>query len=337
MTSSDYNNKVFAQGLHGLLRATWKLRLMTPLAIRNGLSIKYSEPKASKSRGLRLRFKWQEPDETDYEVAALHFGYEVVEGGLQAFHFVPPSSVRGALRSWTINHLVHPQYRKDMTPPEHDDDPEQKKQKAYLEKVKEALNNPQSGYPIVAKLFGLAFETRDAAKEMAHAGRIRVETERFANTQAQPIAINGVLDEGSVGPRNVDRQMAVRNPLDRMTHGSKEGGLHHFLEFCTGESFNVLINILNPVAQDLGLLSLWVREMNEGMLRLGALSSIGRGRVTVTEHSYRLWQRANLSPIQEFAPTAEARSSDVLSDVWREYELPVDKLVNFEQSLHSLA
>ncbi len=335
MASTHYDNKLFAQGLHGVLRATWKLRLVTPLAIRNGLSIKYSEPKASKSRGLHVRFKWQEPDETDYEVAALHFGYEVVEGTLRAFHFVPASSVRGALRSWTINHLVHPNYRQDMTPPEHDDDPEEKKQKAYLKRVQEALNDPHSGYCLMANLFGLAFETRKKAHELAlaHAGRLRVETEKFANTQAHPIAINGVLDDGAVGPPNVNRQMTVRNPLDRMTHASKEGGLHHFLEFCAGESFLVHLTILNPKAQDLGLLSLWVREIDEGMLRLGALSSIGRGRITVSEQSYRLWQRANLSPLEGCASVSNAMSNDVLAGLWREYELPVEKLSAFENSL----
>lgn len=335
--NSKYDNKIFAEGVRGVLRATWKLQLITPLAIRNGLSIKYSEPKASKSRGLRLRFKWQEleAEDSDYELAALHFGYEVVADKLQAFHFVPASSVRGALRSWTINHLVHPKYRQDMNPPEHDDDPEEKKQKAYLKIVQEALDDPTSGYGLMANLFGLAFETRKAAKEMAHAGRLRVQTEKFANAQARPIAINGVLEEGMVGPRNANRQMTVRNPLDRMTHASKEGGLHHFLEFCAGETFLVRLNILNPKAQDLGLFSLWARELNEGMLRFGALASIGRGRVAIAEQSYRLWQRANLSPLADFTPVSNETSNDVLAGLWREYELPSEKLATFEQHLPS--
>ncbi len=335
MNDTGYNNRIFAEGVHGVLRVNWTLRCETPLAIRNGLFISYEEPKIIKGRGLRLKFKWKAPDETDYEVAALHFGYEIENAALQPFHFVPASSVRGALRSWTINHLVHPNFRKDMTPPEHEDDPEEKKQKAYLRKIKAALSDPRSGYRLVTSLFGLAFETREVAKDLAHAGRLRIETEKFAHAHAKPIAINGILADGEVGPHNANRQMTVRNPLDRMTHASKEGGLHHFLEFCAGENFTAQLSILNPQSSDIGLISLWVREINDGMLRIGALSNLGRGRVAVTDQSYGLWQRPGAPKLNGFEHfvTAKNNSDDVLAGLWQNYKLPVAALSKFEAYL----
>lgn len=335
MNAPEYNNRIFAEGVHGVLRVDWRLRCVTPLAIRNGLTIGYDETKINKGRGLGVKFRWREPEESGYEVAILHFGYEIADGALHIYHYVPASSLRGALRSWTINHLVRPEFRKDMMPPEYDDehDPTEQRQKTYLNRVKAALDDPHSGYRPVASLFGLAFETRKEARDLAHAGRLRVDTRRFAAAQPRPIAINGKLNDGAAGPANAHRQMTVRNPLDRMTHASKEGGLHHFLEFCAGESFAAQLTILNPRPADLGLLSFWVREMNEGLLRLGALASIGRGRVQITEQSYHLWQRADLTPLQRFESVPDTSTGEVLAGLWRAYRLEAARLSEFESSL----
>jgi CRISPR/Cas system CSM-associated protein Csm3 (group 7 of RAMP superfamily) len=142
-----------------------------------------------------------------------------------------------------------------------------------------------------------------------------------------------------VGPGNAARQMTVRNPLDRITHASRDGGLHHFLEFSRGQSFNVQLVIRNPQASDLGLLSLWQREMDDGLLRLGALSSVGRGRVKVVEAGYRLWQRANAPAFQGMDKfiAEESESQDILAGLWQSHTLPTQSLSQFEQYVFTQA
>ena len=327
-----YDNQLYTSGIYGVFITDWMLCCETPLAIRNGMRIGYKDKDQRKSRGMGLRFQWQLPQKginKDNEVAVLHYGYEVTGDHLTSYHFVPPSSLRGALRSWTINHLVHQDYRREMSPPAKED---QAKTEAYLAAVQRALADAKSGYQWIASLFGLAFDSRGAGDNLANAGRLKVETERFNHAQPQPIAVNGKLDDGMAGPTNALRQMTVRNPLDRVTHASKEGGLHHFLEFSPGEQFRVRLTILNPRASDLGLISLWRRELNAGLLRIGALSSIGRGRVSVNQELYQLWLRPGapqFDGLAIFLPDENLERDDVLAGLWQSYTLPDSSLDQF--------
>lgn len=330
-----YNNRIFSEGVHSVLLIRWNLRCETPLVIRNGLSVGYTEAKQPKSRGLNLEFKWVEKEAgSEHAVSILHYGYEVNDSSVSAYHFVPSSSVRGALRSWTINHLVNTDFLGSITPPPQDD---KILLEDYLNNVRSALADRRNGYQLVASLFGLALDTQDTSKSLGNAGRLQLETDKFTQAKVQPIVVNGILNnQAQVGPGNVGRQMTVRNPLDRVTHASKEGGLHHFLEFCRGESFTMQMSVLNPQGCDLGLISLWRREMNDGLLRLGALSNIGRGRVCVKEESYTLWKRSSapvLEGVQHFTRAESPSVDDALTGIWQEYTLPVNKLDNFRTYL----
>ncbi len=331
-----YNNQLYASGVFGVFTAHWTLRCETPLAIRNGIKVTYKMCDVRKSRGMQQSFHWRVPDKVknqDNEVAALHYGYEVAGDTLKAYHFVPSSSVRGALRSWTINHLLQSSYRSHMAPPPKEDSA---KTEAYLAAVHQALADTGSGYHTIASLFGQAFDTRQEGDSPSNAGRLQLETGRFSQTKALPIANNGQVEQGFAGPGNVARQMTVRNPLDRITHASKEGGLHHFLEFCQGETFEVQLTIRNPQVSDLGILSLWRRELNDGLLRLGALSSIGRGRVKIIQENYQLWLGPGAPQgdwLERFIPNASSDPSEALADLWSAYTLPADKLDQFQESI----
>lgn len=336
-----YDPNVFASGVYGVLKVHWVLRCETPLAIRNGKSVFYQtlDEKRTKSRGMGVRFEWKQPppgSDTDHTVAALHYGYQVRNGALEQVHFVPPSSLRGSLRSWTISHLVQPDYRRGMSPPKKEDDA---KTQENLDNLQAALNDPSSGYPWIASLFGLALETRTGKECISNAGRLRVETKPFeSNRLPQPIVINGKPDQILAGPTNARRQMVVRNPLDRMTHASKEKGLHQFLEFSRRESFQVEMTIRNPVNSDLGLLSLWRRELNDGLLRLGALSSIGRGRVYIEKdkENYELWLGPGAPDIfdtNDLAPLQ--KPGDALAGLWNGYIIPPEKLDQFVVALET--
>jgi hypothetical protein len=322
-----YDNQLFASGVYGVFIADWRLRCETPLAVRNGVRITYQVQDALKSRGKDTRFYWREKVSTnkkDNEVAALHYGYKIQGDRLAMIHFIPSSSVRGALRAWTINHLVEPEYRSGMTPPTKTD---QAQTEAYLAGVRASLSTPQSGYQWIASLFGMAFDTRSAGDDLANAGRLRVETEPFASATPQPVLLNGDPETAMAGPTNVRRQMSVRNPLDRVTHASRDGGLHHFLEFCKGEVFQVRLTVLNPRGSDLGLIGLWRRELNAGLLRLGALSSIGRGRVSIDPRAetYQLWLGPGAPPmafLEHIPVDIHAAPGDALAGLWDAYSLP---------------
>ena len=334
-----YDNQVFSQGVQGILKGTWELSCETPLVIRNGMKIHYTAAEDKKIRNKDVQFHWQAKDPANKkasEVACLHYGYEINEGKAKGYYFVPASSVRGALRSWTIRQLVLTQFHEYMTPPEAED---QEATTRYIAKMREALANPASGYPLVASLFGLAFDAREESGIEGNAGRFSLQTEAFAGGQGKPIAVNGNLLKGEEGPGNARREMVVRNPLDRITHASKEAGLHHFLEFCKGETFGVHLTILNPVPGDLGLVSLWVREMNAGLLRLGALSSIGRGRVSVKAQTYQLWQMPGKGAWPHFTACSPAQpEKEALTGFWQCSSLddPEKMLPEFEKTVLDL-
>jgi hypothetical protein len=322
-----YDNQLFASGVYGVLIVDWNLRCETPLAVSNGVKIAYQTNDQLKSRGQASQFHWRNKglsNKKEYEVATLHYGYRIEEGNkLAMIHFIPPSSVRGTLRSWTINHMVQPEYRGGMVPPDKSNQEETEK---YLTALQNALNMHQSGYQWIASLFGVAFDTRAEGNDLSNAGRLRVETKPFANPQPQPINVNGDPSTAMAGPRNVRRQMAVRSPLDRVTHATRDGGLHHFLEFCKGEVFQVRLTVLNPRGDDLGLIALWRRELNVGLLRLGALSSIGRGRVSINpdKEAYQIWLGPGAPPLEflkNIPKNTDAAPDDALAGLWDAYTL----------------
>jgi len=324
-----YDNRIFSDGVKGVLKGHWKLVCETPLVVRNGVNICYSVTEADKTRNKDMRIHWRSKDSQDeFEVAGLHYGYEVQGESLVPYYFIPPSSVRGALRSWTIKQMVKPEVQCIMIPPAEEDETD-----ASARPLVNALADAESGYPLIANLFGLALDSGDEASLPGNAGRFSISTEAFSEQKGRPISINGNLLDGDEGPVNACNEMTVRNPIDRITHASNEGGLHHFLEFCRGESFDVHFTIMNPQQSDLGLVSLWVREMEAGFLRIGALSSIGRGRVSVDEQSYELWHMPDGITWPHFSkPEFSAPNTEALAGLWEYSRLlePEITLSDFE-------
>lgn len=334
-----YDHRLYTKGVHSVLLVEWSLVCKTPLVIRNGKTLTYTEDTArAKTRGRDLALQWQESGKagpkqsgkvTEAEMASLAYGYVIENGQVVPYHFVPASSVRGSLRSWTLRHLLHPDFRGKLVPPGSEDEPGTT---VYLAELKRALACRRYGYELVASLFGLATDTRTGEELPANAGRLTVETDYFAGVDAGEIGAGGVTMGAAAGPQNVRRQLRVRNPLDRITHGSKDGGLHHFLEICRGEIFTVRMAIVNPLDADLGLLSLWHRELDEGLLRLGALASIGRGRVAIDGQHYTLWKERTALPLAgmaHFVAEEIAEDEDALAGIWQRYQLPTEKLVQF--------
>jgi len=202
--------------------------------------------------------------------------------------------------------------------------------------VLKGLAQSDTGCKLIVSLFGLAADEGETDMP-SNAGRLTIETERFTGAELWPIDVSGVSMETSEGPSNVHREMTTRNPLDRMTHASVEGGLHRFLEVTRGATFKVHLRIVNPLDRDLGLLGLWVRELNDGMLRIGALSSIGRGRMEVNKQAYELWRRPNAPRLQGHAFIREEaggnRNNDIMAGIWARYVVSSEALLKFADYL----
>jgi CRISPR/Cas system CSM-associated protein Csm3 (group 7 of RAMP superfamily) len=328
-----YNDQLFADGVHSVLLAEWELLCKTPLVIRNGQQIAYSDTTPNKTRLGRLNLSWQTTLDEEHAVAALHYGYEIRDGRVHSYHFVPASSVRGALRSWSIRHLVHPTLYGALTSPVKEDEISVA---LHRSSVRQGLAQRDTGCELIASLFGLA---ADESEESApsNAGRLSIETQKFAGVRLRKVAVSDAEMEAPSEPDNVQRQMPVRNPLDRMTHASCKGGLHRFLEVCRGERFVVQLRIINPLDCDLGLLGQWVCELNDGMLRIGALASIGRGRMEVWQQKYELWRRANSPKQQGHAllgdETNGDRPNEILSGLWKCQVISPEKLLEFTDYL----
>lgn len=324
-----YNDQLFADGVHSVLLADWELACETPLVIRNGQQIVFSDTAPIKTRLGGLNLSLQTTHDEEHAVAALHYGYEIRDDRVHSYHFVPASSVRGALRSWSIHHLVHPMLCGAFSSPAKEDNIEVEMQRSS---IRQGLAQQDTGCELIASLFGLA---ADEGEESApsNAGRLSIETQKFAGVGLHVVAVSDAEMKALSEPDNVQRQMPVRNPLDRMTHASRKGGLHRFLEVCKGERFAVQLRIINPLDCDLGLLGLWVRELNDGMLRIGALSSIGRGRMAVQQQAYELWRRSDAPRLKGHAFLQEeaggSRNDDILSGLWTRYIVPSDALLKF--------
>jgi len=334
----SYDDRQYGKGVQSILQVEWELVCKTPLAIRNGQSVVFEADRGNqKSRGRGLAMKWEiapekkKKSDDDVTLASLAYEYVVDGDKLVPYHMIPASSVRGALRSWTMRHLLEKSYRNRLVIPDGDDE---EATTSYISDIKKALNDQRSGFSIVGSLFGLAADERSVEekdKASANAGRLMIETERFQPSGNDTIEAGGPTMTAKGGPQNVRRQMRIRNPLDRMTHASASGGLHQFLEICRNERFRVKMTIANPKDWDLGMLYLWRRELDDGMLRLGALSSIGRGRVEVGEQRYTLWRRGSAPELggkKYFEPVSDDET-DILSGIFEASTLPQENLSEF--------
>lgn len=193
-----------------------------------------------------------------------------------------------------------------------------------LDEVKQVLESGRGGFPYLCDLFGMSLNTKDAIDDYSHAGRIQIETLPFDQQQEHPDIDGTMRSTGNeYGPNNAQRQINNRGPLCRITQSAAEGGLHTFLEFSTGNIFTVVLKILNPYTEDIGMIALWERELTSGMLRFGAITSIGRGRVEVLNDStyefYVLPQSTELSKFPKMISVAS--HNDILSDIWNSFKI----------------
>jgi len=146
-----YNDRLFTDGVHSVLLADWELACETPLVIRNGQQIAYSDKTPQdKTRLGKLSLSMQAPVDEEHAVAALNYGYEIRDGRVHSYHFVPPSSVRGAIRSWSIRHFVHTTLYEALSSPAKEDEDAVSLHRSSIQR---GLDQRNSGLELIASLF----------------------------------------------------------------------------------------------------------------------------------------------------------------------------------------
>ncbi|NOZ69995.1 MAG: hypothetical protein GXP46_12315 [Deferribacteres bacterium] len=258
-----------------VLRKRWDVTLETPLVVRSGGKFGWRNSSHSKTRNFNMRFRWgAESGELD-DISDLYFSIRVNGNDAVPYYHIPSSSIRGALRAWTIKHLL-PESWWNI-------------EKALKEHVRQNTSAPLPlNLDSILSLFGFVVNTgnKDIDRKYTHAGRLAIKVEPFSESAPRPY-IDGSWADNQPGdsPANAKRHIKSRNPLDRVTNAAKDGGLHSFLEFSSGQSFRLDIIIEDPDDFDREIVDRWRKDINAGMLRFGALYSVGRGRVSISEEA----------------------------------------------------
>jgi CRISPR/Cas system CSM-associated protein Csm3 (group 7 of RAMP superfamily) len=279
----------------------WKLKTATSLCIKSGTVShwKQAESRDAKKRQVRAEFDFFKKDKSQDQESSLadfYFDACINGGALKVRYCIPASSVRGALRSYTLKRLVEKSAWKDidLEKKEVGENADQQQADKRL-RMQVALRKP--GWRLIQNLFGLATDSADLElDEETVAGRLQVSVGELADLS--PAAFESHLLAGDfkkgeckLGPSQGKMVITTRNPLDRITQAAKDGGLHSFMELTPDNSFEVILRIANPAPMDLGMVAFWELGFNSGLLRLGGLTSAGRGRLVVESARVSLFSR----------------------------------------------
>ena len=346
----------FSEGIHSALHSLWTLTLKTPMVIRHGSSASYKNnyDGYKKGRGQEKEFSWKEKETGQNEntwtgVADFNFQFSIgSDGELTVDYSIPPSSIRGALRQWAIKQMVHIDQRAHFQSPNIEGFNEEEKE-SFLKQISEAreyVADTGHNWHHILSLFGNTFdfmpEELEENEPMTWAGRLKITT----------IIKPGIIEEeskeeyGSIdgieikhmptnAPDNIQRHINVRNPLDRMTMGAKNQGLHHALEMSPEQVFDVELHILNPNIKDIEMLELWEDDINDGFLRFGGLTSQGRGRCMLSRVEYNLYASVKTALADQIVLVKKQSVIDenVFDGFWSGATFTMDELKNVFENI----
>jgi hypothetical protein len=252
-----------------------------------------------------------------------------------AEYSVPASSIRGSLRQWSIKNLVEGSVRDAFELPKKDELTEEDLKQTF-KRAREALESGESGWSQVLDLFGCAFDLGiENEAELTWSGRLKMEARIELIGRSAGLDVNGNLltgGEGQSAPGNFGRQLTIRNPLDRISQSSKEGGLHTFVELSPGQTMTVKFRVLNPKAEDIDLIIKWEHDISNGFIRFGALGSQGRGRCDFVNSSYDFhvgpsspWKRKLQAAVKGDLANQITQES-LFSGIWSSFRIAPNKL-----------
>lgn len=337
----DY--KPFADGVTGVLHVKWGLALTSPLFIRGTTvaAFKNTSATSSKGRGDSLEINWDVDGEAyasknkSYsQITDFNYVFEVNNGSVSVKYDIPASSVRGTLRSAAISRLIQLDDRHAFTISKFEEKtPEVKKFLTdQVSKAKERLQSKKDFWFDILSLFGLTLEIDENDTDpMTWAGRLKISTDISVNAGGNRLTYAGAEVPNSAGPGNITTNISVRNPLDRVSMGAKDGGLHNWLEMSEQQHVMIDMQILNPRKNDFKLLSLWKDDIDAGFIKFGGMTSQGRGKAKVMMENYNLYVSPK-SPHHSFLTGLnkhdKALNSD-LSGIWDGASVTLSELLGY--------
>ncbi len=292
--------------IQGIAHIKWRMETQTPLCIKSGTISAWSQAAENGGKANKLRehnaefdfFKKEKNGGAD-QLSDFRFDIALEDGALMLEYRIPPSGVRGALRNYTIRHLVkdpdlwnagQTAVLKDLP----SDEDQQRAREDQRRQMRNALKHP--GWRMIQNLFGLATDSDDGdLADETRAGRLQIETGDLKPADADEFKhhlLAGTWSDFKPGPLQGVMRISTRNPIDRITHAAKEGGLHSFMELTPGNRFDVNLKFINPTMADLGFVAFWEQAINTGLLRLGGLTGVGRGRMHIRSSDITLYLRS---------------------------------------------
>lgn len=273
-------------------RWRWQLRLETPLHVGSGEYAGWTaaeQKESAKQRNHVTNFDWaafraDEQNAMFSQAADCAYGLRLVGRRLEPYYNVPASGVRGALRDWTLTHLLPREWWRL----------EDRVREMAASAAKAASEGERqrliAGIPEhaqwVASLFGYSCPSSDIELDEAfnRAGRLMIRTRPIEGDEPRPL-IEGSWGHHSsdFGPSNAARHLRSRNPIDRVTRASRSGGLHTVIELAPGQMVRVDIVIRDATDDDAALVDAWRADIDAGLIRLGGTQRVGRGRCSVHE------------------------------------------------------
>lgn len=315
----------FKNGVSSVLQVHWPCTLKSPLAIRNGFISAFKQNDKQKGRGNHLIFDWERPElttpqESEYsKISDFNYIFRVKESMAFPEYAIPPSSIRGVLRNEAIKRLVDIQDRDLFSLPKLENtNMEELEEK--ITKAKSILEERKQHWFNILSLFGNTFELdANQSNPYTWAGRFHVETMTFNASTAYKMQYSGKEFTPLNGPVNFETQIAVRNPLDRVTQGAKAGGLHTWVELAPNQRFDTKLTISNPTEFDLKLVQLWAWDINDGFIRFGALTQQGKGILKITNPEFKLFV-SRTSPLWHLLQKDQTKDlvdeSSLLYQIW---------------------
>ena len=255
-----------------IFKINWLFTCETPIVVKNG------------------DFREEKIENHKCEISTIYKEPYISENILAYYYKIPSSSFRGALRSFFIENFIEDEFFYLFNEAKESN---QNKDNLLLE----SINQTSENFNFLYYLFGFSFDS-SSESPYGRKGKISFLTHNiFYNEQ--------LLTESAVN-------FQTRSPIDRMTHATKEHGLHRFEQIPQESTFSVDIQIINPSLDDLGFINLCEREIEYGMIRFGGVGSIGKGRLSFVNKNYDYFYKPNCKEINFLSSRSDEENKDIL-------------------------
>ncbi|NTW72718.1 MAG: hypothetical protein HGA49_10840 [Eubacteriaceae bacterium] len=197
--------------------------------------------------------------------------------------------------------------------------------KERMAAARKAVEDKGNYWHDVLSLFGIAYDLNPGIDEpLIWSSRLEIATVALPDGEGEAEGFRYDASEvNACAPRNIDKHVKTRSPLDRVTMAAKSGGLHSGIEMSEGQKFTLEFRIVNPRQNDLKILKLWKRDIDAGFIRFGGLSSQGRGKVKIVSDSdaYQLYAACNTPLGMAIGALGKPEIAQDFAGIWTGAEL----------------